>query len=89
MPLSLTSESFTPPGGSSVSGWGMNKSVMYTVTVYMTGRRLDVEALPTTACSLDVGVVKHELAGEFRLDEIHLGAQQGQLSLLLDENSHT
>lgn len=83
----LTLESLTPHGGSQslIGEW---KCDVYR-EVYTTGSCLNVEALPTTARSFDVGVVKHKLAGEFCLDKIHFCAQQGQLSLLLNENSHT
>lgn len=81
------SESLTPQGGS-LSLTGEWECDVYR-KVYMTGSRLNIEALPTTTCTLDVGVVKHKLVGEFRLDKIHLCAQQRQLSLLLNENSHT
>lgn len=47
-----------------------------------------VEALPAAARAFDVGIVEHELAGKFGFDEIHLCAEQRQLSLFLYEHSH-
>lgn len=69
------SESFIPTDGS-LSLTGEWEYDVY-CKAYMTESGLNIEALPTTTRSLDVGVVKHKLAGEFRLDKIHLCAQQG------------
>ena len=48
----------------------------------------DAEALPAATRPLDVGVVEHELSRKLGVHEVHLGAQQGELGLLLDEHPH-
>lgn len=47
-----------------------------------------VEALSAATRALDVGIVEHKLAGQLSLHEVHLCAEERQLSLLLDEHPH-
>ena len=46
------------------------------------------EALAAAAGTADVGVVEDELRGELRLLEVHLSAEDGELGLLVDVDSH-
>ena len=46
------------------------------------------EALAAAAGTADVGVVEDELRGELRLLEVHLGAEDRELGLLVDVDSH-
>lgn len=48
----------------------------------------DAEALSAATRALDVGVVEDKLGGELGVHIVHLGAQQGELGLLLDEHTH-
>ena len=47
------------------------------------------EALAAAARAADVGVIEDELRGEFGLLEVHLGAEDGELGLLVDVDRHT
>lgn len=53
----------------------------------MVGAGLDLKTLAAAARSLDVGIVENELAAQLVVDEVHLGAEQGQLGFGVDENA--
>lgn len=50
--------------------------------------RSHVEAFSAATRSLDVGIVEDKLVGELRLHKVHLGSQEGELSLLLYKHPH-
>ena len=49
---------------------------------------LNGEALSATARPRDVRVVEDELCRELRLLEVHLGAEERELRLLVDQDGH-